>query len=79
MIKIANERGVKAAQIATDWLLQVEGMTAPVIGPTEASQLKELIAATEITLSDEEVARLEAPYDLKPIMGVMENHPGGRT
>ena len=77
--KFANERGVKAAQIATAWLLQVKGMTAPVIGPTEAGQLKELIAATEIILSDEEVARLEAPYELKPIMGVMENHPGGRT
>jgi aryl-alcohol dehydrogenase-like predicted oxidoreductase len=50
-----------------------------VVGVTEVDQLKELIAATEITLSDEEVVRLEAPYELKPIMGVMANHPGGRT
>jgi aryl-alcohol dehydrogenase-like predicted oxidoreductase len=77
--RIAKERGVKAAQIATAWLLQVKGMTSPVIGPTEAGQLQELIAAIDITLSNEEVARLEAPYELKPILGVMKNHPGNRT
>ena len=54
-------------------------MTAPIIGPTEAIQLKELIAAIEITLSKEEIIRLEDPYILKPIMGAMANHPGGRT
>ena len=68
---IADERGFKAAQIATAWLLQVDGMTAPLIGPTQADQLKELIAATEITLSDAEITRLEAPYELKPIMGAI--------
>jgi 1-deoxyxylulose-5-phosphate synthase len=69
--KIADERGVKAVQIATAWLLQVEGMTAPLIGPTEVGQLEDLIAATEITLSDAEIKRLEAPYELKPIMSAV--------
>ncbi len=76
--RIAKERGVKAVQIATAWLLQVKGMTAPVIGATEVGQLQELIAAINITLSTEEITRLEAPYELKPILGVMKNHPGGR-
>ena len=64
-------------QIATAWLLQVQGMTAPLIGPTEVAQLKDLIDATEITLRDEEIARLETPYDLKPIMYAINRTSGG--
>ncbi|MFO7320510.1 MAG: aldo/keto reductase [Chloroflexota bacterium] len=60
--EVANERGVKPAQIALAWLLHKPGVTSPIIGATKMHQLDELIAALDIKLSEEEIARLEAPY-----------------
>ena len=60
--EVANERGVKPAQIALAWLLHKPGVTSLIIGATKMHQLDELIAALDIKLSEEEIARLEAPY-----------------
>ncbi len=59
---IAEERGVARAQIALAWLLGKPGITAPIIGATRPHHLSDAIAAVAITLTDDEVARLEAPY-----------------
>jgi 1-deoxyxylulose-5-phosphate synthase len=37
-------------------------MTAPIIGATQLSYLDDAAAATDITLTSEEIAALEAPY-----------------
>ena len=67
--KVAQQRGVSAAQIACAWVLQAPGVTAPIIGATEPQHLKELIAAIDVELSAEEVAALEAPYQPHRILG----------
>jgi len=68
-IKVAKAHGVSSTQIAMAWVLQAPGVTAPIIGATKISQLKELFAAVEIKLTAEEVAELEKPYQPHPIIG----------
>lgn len=69
VVTIANERGHKPAQIALAWLLHKPGVTAPIVGATKMYQLEEAVAAVDISLSDEEIARIEAPYKPHPILG----------
>lgn len=66
---IAQEKGFSPAQIALAWLLHKPGVTAPIIGATKMYQLEEAVGAVEISLSDEEMARIEAPYKPHPILG----------
>jgi len=65
---VAAERGVKPAEIAIAWLLAQPGVTAPIVGATKASQLEDPIRAVGTTLSAEEVARLEGPYETQPAL-----------
>jgi aryl-alcohol dehydrogenase-like predicted oxidoreductase len=60
--EVAAERGVKTAQVALAWLLHKPGVTAPIIGATKVEHLDDAIAAEGLSLSAEEIARLEEPY-----------------
>ncbi|MGA8117745.1 MAG: aldo/keto reductase [Actinocatenispora sp.] len=59
---VAAERGLPPARIALAWLLSKPGVTAPIVGATKERHLDDALAAVDVVLSDEEVARLEAPY-----------------
>ena len=37
-------------------------MTAPIVGATKLEHLEDALAAEQLTLSDDEIARLEEPY-----------------
>ena len=67
--EIAKAHGVTASQIALAWLLNKPHVTAPIIGSSKLAHLDQAIAALEITLTDDEVAALEAPYRPHPILG----------
>jgi 1-deoxyxylulose-5-phosphate synthase len=69
IVAIANERGDTPAQIALAWLLHKQGVTSPIIGATKMYQLEEAVAATEISLTAEEIAQIEAPYKPHAILG----------
>ncbi|MGZ8649139.1 MAG: aldo/keto reductase [Solirubrobacteraceae bacterium] len=58
---IAAERGVTVPQVAIAWLLGVEGVTAPIIGPRTPEHLEDLLGAADLELSPAERERLEAP------------------
>ena len=60
--EVAAARGDTSAQVALAWLLHKPGVTAPIVGSTRVEHLEEAIAAVELSLSDEEIARLEEPY-----------------
>jgi 1-deoxyxylulose-5-phosphate synthase len=60
--EVAAERGVPSARIALAWLLHRPGVTAPIVGATRVEHLDDAIAAEQLTLSDDEIARLEEPY-----------------
>jgi aryl-alcohol dehydrogenase-like predicted oxidoreductase len=67
--ELAAERGVPSAQIALAWLLHKPGITAPIVGATKPGHLQDALAAEQLTLSDEEIARLEEPYVPHPVLG----------
>ena len=60
--EIAAERGVPTAQVALAWLLHKPGVTAPIVGATKVEHLEDALAAERLSLSADEIARLEEPY-----------------
>jgi aryl-alcohol dehydrogenase-like predicted oxidoreductase len=60
------------AQIATAWLLAKPGITAPIVGVTKIEQLTDPIAALDLKLPDQDIARLEGPYISAPVAGLLE-------
>ena len=66
---VAAERDLPPARVALAWLLAKPAVTAPIVGATKLRHLEDSIAAVEVTLSDDEVARLEAPYRPHPVLG----------
>ena len=67
--EVADERGVTMAQVATAWMLSKPGLTAPIIGATKPHHIVDAAAAVDLTLSDDEIARLEEPYTPHPVAG----------
>jgi aryl-alcohol dehydrogenase-like predicted oxidoreductase len=59
---VAEARGVSRAQVALAWLLAKPGVTSPLIGSGKIAHLEDAVAALSVTLSDEEMAMLEADY-----------------
>lgn len=66
---VARARGAPRARVALAWVLQKAGVTAPIIGVTRLEQFDDAIAALSLTLSDEEIAALEAPYVPHAVVG----------
>jgi aryl-alcohol dehydrogenase-like predicted oxidoreductase len=60
MREIASVRAVSVAQIALAWLLHQPAVTSVIIGAKKAEQLADNIAATEVELAADELARLDA-------------------
>jgi aryl-alcohol dehydrogenase-like predicted oxidoreductase len=67
--EVAAARGVPTAQIALAWLLHKPGVTAPIVGATKVEHLEDAIAAEQLSLSAEEIERLEEPYVTHAISG----------
>lgn len=59
---VAAGRTRPPAQIALAWLLGKASVSAPIVGVTKPHQLDDALAAVDLALSDEDIARLEAPY-----------------
>jgi aryl-alcohol dehydrogenase-like predicted oxidoreductase len=66
---VAAERGVTPAEVALAWLLSKPAVTAPIVGATKLEHLEAAIRAVDLTLSDEEIRRLEAPYRPHAVRG----------
>ncbi|MCB2047653.1 MAG: aldo/keto reductase [Novosphingobium sp.] len=79
LAEVARERGESPAQVAVAWLMSRPGVTAPIIGATKLHQLDDPIRAVDTVLSDEEVARLEAPYVPQAPIGLAEPLKEGET
>ncbi len=63
------DRGVQPAQVALAWLLSKPAVTAPIIGATKLEHLQAAVAAVDLQLSEEEIRRLEAPYQPHAVRG----------
>jgi aryl-alcohol dehydrogenase-like predicted oxidoreductase len=59
LVEIGEGHGVSAAQVALAWLLGRPGVVSLIVGARTDEQLADNLAAADLTLSDEERARLE--------------------
>lgn len=57
---IAGEKGVSVSAVAIAWLLHRPAVTAPIIGANSPAQLADLLPASELSLSDGDLQRLNA-------------------
>lgn len=60
LLEVAEGHGVSAAQVALAWLLGRPTVSSVVIGARTDEQLGDNLRAAELTLSEEEIGRLEA-------------------
>jgi len=67
VVNIAETHGVTPVQIALAWLFQKD--VIPIVGTTNPNHIVEAVDALTITLSDDEMRLLEAPYLPKPVTG----------
>jgi aryl-alcohol dehydrogenase-like predicted oxidoreductase len=57
---IAGTHGASASQVALAWLIARPGITAPIVSATSVEQLKDVLAAAQVTLSAQDIAQLDA-------------------
>jgi aryl-alcohol dehydrogenase-like predicted oxidoreductase len=67
--EIAQQRGIPRAQVALAWVMQKLVITAPIIGASKQQHLDDAVGALSVVLSDEEIRRLEEPYQPHPVLG----------
>jgi aryl-alcohol dehydrogenase-like predicted oxidoreductase len=68
--ELAAERGVSSAQVALAWLWHKRGVTAPIVGATKLDHIEDALAAEALSLSDDELRRLEELYVPHPVSGI---------
>jgi aryl-alcohol dehydrogenase-like predicted oxidoreductase len=69
LAEVAAARRAPPAQVALAWLLSRPGVTAPIIGATRLGHIGDALAAGNLTLTDEEVRRLDEPYRPHSVLG----------
>ncbi|WP_280275353.1 aldo/keto reductase [Nocardia wallacei] len=69
LAKIADQRGVKVAQLAIAWVLSRGTDIVPVIGARRADRWAEAVGALDIRLSEAELAELEAAAPADRVAG----------
>lgn len=73
LAEIAAEVGCSLAQVSLAWLLAKGDDIIPIPGTTKADRLRENLAAAEITLSPDVVARLDALINQGTVVGARYN------
>jgi aryl-alcohol dehydrogenase-like predicted oxidoreductase len=58
---IADELEVTPAQVSLAWLLHKPVVDSPILGPRSVEHLEENVDALDVTLTDDHLARIEAP------------------
>ena len=62
LAEVAGGLRASPQQVALAWLLHKPGVTAPIVGATRIEHLEDALAAEQLSLSPEDVQRLEEPY-----------------
>jgi aryl-alcohol dehydrogenase-like predicted oxidoreductase len=69
LAEVAAARGAPSAQVALAWLLSRPAVTAPIVGATRLGHISDALAAVQLTLTEEEVRRLEELYLPHRVLG----------
>lgn len=68
--EVARQRGVPLAQVALAWVLAKPEVSAPIVGASKPGHLDDALAALEVKLGADEIARLEEPYVPHAVVGI---------
>jgi len=60
VVRIAQELNCTPAQVALQWTRRAQGQIIPVVGATKLSQIEDSVGSTQVVLSDEHLAVLNA-------------------
>jgi aryl-alcohol dehydrogenase-like predicted oxidoreductase len=69
LAKLAAERGATPSRLAIAWVLTKGPMIVPLVGARTRKQLEESLGALDVSLSAEDVARLEAAVPASAVAG----------
>ena len=69
VLEIARQKGVSGPQLALAWVLSKPYVVSPIIGATKLEHLEQSLAALNIKLMEDEIRKLEEPYQLHPVLG----------
>ena len=58
---VAEERDASPVQVSLAWLLAQDVVDAPIVGAKRTDHLEEAVGALDVSLSDDDLARIEAP------------------
>ncbi|KAI0328024.1 oxidoreductase [Cubamyces sp. BRFM 1775] len=67
--EVAKKRGISMAQVSLAWIMAKPGVSAPIIGTTNLSNLEDILGSLEVKLTEEEMKFLEEPYKPMGIAG----------
>jgi aryl-alcohol dehydrogenase-like predicted oxidoreductase len=67
--EVARDLGTKPAIVALAWVLSKPFITAPIIGASKPHHLEDAAAALALKLDAETLAKLEAPYKPRAVVG----------
>jgi aryl-alcohol dehydrogenase-like predicted oxidoreductase len=77
LIAVARDAGVTPSEIAIAWVAAKGSL--PIIGPRTLAQLENNLAAAKVTLSSEQIARLDEVSAIPPVFPYsMLSNPGTR-
>ena len=71
---LAEKYSCKMSQIALAWQW-AKGVASPIIGATKPSYLEDAAGALSLSLTQEDIERLEKPYVPHPIVGAIDKNP----
>ena len=67
--QIGRKYAKTPAQISLAWLLQQDGVTAPIIGARKLQHLEEAVEVSDFQLPEDDILNLEEPYQPHRILG----------
>ncbi|KAI0669372.1 Aldo/keto reductase [Trametes maxima] len=67
--ELSKKKGFSMAQISSAWIMSKPGVTAPIVGTTNLSNLHDILGALDVELTEEEIKYLEEPYRPVAISG----------
>jgi len=69
LVEVASARDTPPATVALAWLMSRPRVAAPIVGATKLPHLEGALAAVDVELTADEIAKLEAPYEPHRVSG----------
>ena len=66
---ISKEKNQPMASVALAWLLHKPGVVSPIFGASKPGQLEDAVRSLDITLTPDDLQKLEASYTPHPVLG----------